>query len=198
MSNPRIEEVSDDAASDPEEMDLDAFDFAKPAQSGLQGAAAQAPNPAAAAASQMSPDMIQQMLQAQGAGQEANQQMPSQAQRERMAREQQQKSKDWQCIYPVYFDAMRSREQGRRVKKEDAIANPLAREIVEALAEIGEEKKVALQVVFEPAKCHPKDWANPGRVRVLVKEDGKAKSAKIQNSRLMGCKWTWVKNKGGC
>lgn len=184
MSNPRVEEVSDDAASDPEEMDLDAFDFAKPGQSGLQGAAAQAPNPAAAAASQMSPDMLQQMMQMQGSGQQANQQMPPQAQRERMAREQQQKSKDWQCIYPVYFDATRSREQGRRVRKEDAIANPLAREIVEALAEIGEQNKVALQVVFEPAKCHPKDWANPGRVRVLVKEDGKAKNAKVQNSRL--------------
>ncbi|KAL2036463.1 hypothetical protein N7G274_010831 [Stereocaulon virgatum] len=28
---------------------------------------------------------------------------------------------------------------------------------------------------------HPKDWANPGRVRVLVKESGRARSSKVKN-----------------
>ncbi|KAF2162161.1 hypothetical protein M409DRAFT_69369 [Zasmidium cellare ATCC 36951] len=148
MANPRIEEVDDDSmADDPEEMDLDAFDFARP-----QGGS-----------------LVQTMPQM------------SDNERERLQREQQEKSKSFQCIYPVYFDSTRSREGGRRVAKEDAIPNPLAREIVDALSHIGNTHNVGLQIVFEPTKTHPKDWANPGRVKVEVKRDGKPVSAKIQN-----------------
>ena len=85
--------------------------------------------------------------------------------------------KHYQCIYPLYFDANRTRAQGRRVGAELAVQNPLAREIVDAVQLLG------LKTVFEPGKVHPKDWANPGRVRVLVKEDGKARNARVKNSR---------------
>lgn len=85
--------------------------------------------------------------------------------------------KHYQCIYPLYFDSNRSRAEGRRVGVELAVENPLAREIVDAVQLIG------LKTVFEPGKMHPKDWANPGRVRVLVKEGGKARSAKVKNSK---------------
>lgn len=54
--------------------------------------------------------------------------------------------------------------------------NPLAREIVDAVAGLG------LDVVFEPGKMHPKDWGNPGRVRILLKEDGVRKSSRVKNS----------------
>ena len=67
------------------------------------------------------------------------------------------------------------------MSKEDAVANPLAREIVDALTHVGVTYGVPLQIVFEPHKGHPKDWANPGRVRVLVKKDGKVVNAKIKN-----------------
>ncbi|MCJ1404240.1 signal recognition particle subunit [Xylographa trunciseda] len=73
------------------------------------------------------------------------------------------KYKDWQCLYPVYFDQTRSRAEGRRVAKSLAVANPLAREIADAAGGLG------LQVVLEVGKTHPKDWANPGRVRVGLK-----------------------------
>ncbi|KAI7611555.1 hypothetical protein KC319_g20467, partial [Hortaea werneckii] len=53
MSNPRIEEVDEDVG-DPDEMDVDAFDFARPQQGGLQ----QAPDPSQ---SRMTPDAMQQM-----------------------------------------------------------------------------------------------------------------------------------------
>ena len=177
MANPRIEEVSDDA-SDPEEMELDAdaFDFARP-----KGNLAPKMDPAA---SQMSPETMQALLSPQSGQQQQQQrnaQQMSHAERERLQNEQQQKSKHYQCIYPVYFDATRSREDGRRVGKENAIPNPLARDIVDALQHIGNMLSVPLQIVFEPSKTHPKDWANPGRVRVLVKKDGKAVSPKIQN-----------------
>ncbi|KAF2767882.1 signal recognition particle, SRP19 subunit [Teratosphaeria nubilosa] len=143
MANPRIEEVEEDI-DDPEEMDLDAFDFARP-KGDLQASS------------------------------------PSMKEMQQRQQEQEQKRKHFQCIYPVYFDSTRSREEGRRVKKEDAVPNPLAREIADALAQIQYSKQIQLSIVFEPQKTHPKDWANPGRVRVLVKNDGKPVSAKVQN-----------------
>ena len=167
-------------------MDLDAFDFARPQEKSLgQQASAEA-----SASPSIPADMMEALLQGRpqqaGTGNTQVPQMPrmSDQQRQQYNGEQQEKSKSYQCIYPVYFDATRSREQGRRVKKSDAVANPLAREIVEALAQLGKEENVALQIVLEPTKTHPKDWANPGRVKVQVKKAGRPVSAKIQNSEL--------------
>lgn len=70
--------------------------------------------------------------------------------------------KSYQCLYPVYFDASRSRRGGRRVSAALAVPNPLARALVDACAAL------QLKTVFEPGKTHPRDWANPGRVRVLL------------------------------
>jgi signal recognition particle subunit SRP19 len=85
--------------------------------------------------------------------------------------------KHFQCLYPIYFDKTRSRAEGRKVGAEMAVENPLAREIADAVQMLG------LQVGLEPEKLHPKDWANPGRVRVLLKnEDGKSMNPKIKNS----------------
>lgn len=74
--------------------------------------------------------------------------------------------KSYHCLYPVYFDASRSRGSGRRVRASLAVANPLARALVDACASLH------LKTVFEPGKTHPLDWANPGRVRVLLKPPG--------------------------
>lgn len=73
--------------------------------------------------------------------------------------------KHFQCLYPVYFDKTRSRAEGRKVGIELATENPLARDIVDAVQMLG------LNVGFEPEKLHPKDWANPGRVRVMLKDE---------------------------
>lgn len=70
----------------------------------------------------------------------------------------------FQCIYPVYFDKQRTRSQGRMVSKDLAVANPLARHIMTACSRLG------LETLLEPTKCHPKDWANPGRVKVKLRE----------------------------
>ncbi|KAF3016674.1 signal recognition particle subunit [Penicillium rubens] len=80
------------------------------------------------------------------------------------------------CLYPVYFDKSRSRAEGRKVGAELAVENPLARDIVDAVQMLG------LNAGLEPEKLHPKDWANPGRVRVQVKnEDGQLANPKIKN-----------------
>ncbi|KAI9721604.1 MAG: signal recognition particle subunit [Chrysothrix sp. TS-e1954] len=83
--------------------------------------------------------------------------------------------KHWACLYPIYFDASKTRAEGRRVSKSLAVHNPLAREMCDAIFRLG------LQMAFEAEKTHPKDWANPGRVRVLLRQDGQPVSNKVSN-----------------
>ena len=87
--------------------------------------------------------------------------------------------KHFQAIYPIYIDISRPHKNGeRRVNKARAVRWPKAQEIAEALARIP-----GLKPVFEPEKTHPRDWANPGRVRVLIKEkDGKLCNKQIPDS----------------
>jgi signal recognition particle subunit SEC65 len=92
----------------------------------------------------------------------------------------------FQCLYPVYFDKTRSRAEGRKVGAELAVENPLARDIVDAVQMLG------LNAGLEPEKLHPKDWANPGRVRVQLKnENGQLVNSKIKNS-------TWLDLQNEC
>lgn len=72
--------------------------------------------------------------------------------------------KSWKVIYPVYFDKTRSVKQGRRVPFEQAVLNPLAVIISDACLSLG------FEAALEITKQHPKDWANPGRVRVNIKD----------------------------
>lgn len=148
--NPRIEEVSesDSDPSDPEEMDID----------DMQTLIQPRNIPAASA---VPPSMSSQMLQPQSPS------VKTSTDRE--------KSKHYQCLYPVYFDISRSRAEGRRVGRELAVENPLAREMADATANLG------LRTVFEPDKTHPKNWENPGRVRVLLKHEGKQMDEDVKN-----------------
>ncbi|KAI5820258.1 signal recognition particle, SRP19 subunit [Pyronema omphalodes] len=96
-----------------------------------------------------------------------------------LSEKQAQEFKHYQCLYPVYFDAQRSRQEGRKVAKGLAVKNPIAREIADACASLG------LKAVYEMAKSHPKDWANPGRVKVLLKEDGEPLVKGIPNKFVL-------------
>ncbi|KAI4160044.1 MAG: hypothetical protein LQ342_006080 [Letrouitia transgressa] len=137
MSHPRVEELSD---SDPSE--ADPADFLPPPSS-LRARPSSQQNPAQGHHSQPQP------------GPQFRNANPSSAQAEL--------HKTYQCLYPIYFDANRTRAEGRRVGREQAVENPLARTIVDAVGGLG------LDIVFEPAKLHPKDWGNPGRIRVGLK-----------------------------
>ncbi|KIW86818.1 uncharacterized protein Z519_12604 [Cladophialophora bantiana CBS 173.52] len=76
--------------------------------------------------------------------------------------------KRFQTLYPVYFDSTRSKKQGRRVSSQLAIPNPLAWQVLCAVRfAVGEN---VFRMAFEPEKTHPKDWANPGRVKLLLKD----------------------------
>ena len=57
------------------------------------------------------------------------------------------------------------------MKKDLAVMNPLARQLADAVSSLG------LRCVFEPGKTHPKDWSNPGRVRVRMVEGGNVKNS---------------------
>jgi signal recognition particle subunit SRP19 len=146
--NPRIEEVSD-SDSEPSEQDLDEFTSLIEARN----------IPAAAPANASS--LPAQLLQPQSPA------IKTSTDRE--------KSKHYQCLYPIYFDKAKTRAEGRRVGRELAVENPLAREMADAAANLG------LRTVFEPDKTHPKDWSNPGRVRVLLKQDGKLLDDDVKN-----------------
>ncbi|ORY87428.1 signal recognition particle, SRP19 subunit [Leucosporidium creatinivorum] len=88
--------------------------------------------------------------------------------------------KGWETLYPIYIDAKRPHQDGaRRVSKEYALDWPLAEMMAKACTALG------IQSVLEPQKGHPKDWANPGRVKVLIKEDGKPKNSTIKNKRIL-------------
>ena len=153
--NARIEEVSD-SESDPDPDDMDPSDFDPTAVIRSSTSSTQAPQP-----------QTEQLVPQNRAP------STSSADRERY--------KTWNCVYPVYFDATRSRAEGRRVGKALAVENPLAKDIADAVQLAG------FNVVFEPAKMHPKDWANPGRIKFNLKENGQLSNPVVKNSGLPLC-----------
>lgn len=91
--------------------------------------------------------------------------------------EEMEQLKSLQLIYPCYFDKNRSHKEGRRVSKDLAISNPIAKTIADACVSLH------LICVYEPEKTHPQDWGNPGRIRVALKHDGKPESILVNNKR---------------
>ncbi|UNI20012.1 signal recognition particle subunit [Purpureocillium takamizusanense] len=166
MSHPRVEEVSDsdpDAISDPDEGDIDDFvdtdiirrvvpdddDQARrssPSQS-------QSHQRAAAQSHILDPADLNPLRAGNGGGGGGGGISP----------DEHAAYMGFQTLYPVYFDATRSRAEGRRVPAHLAVRNPLARDIANACS------RLRLQTLLEPEKTHPKDWANPGRVKVGLK-----------------------------
>ncbi|KAK4122855.1 signal recognition particle, SRP19 subunit [Parathielavia appendiculata] len=151
MSQPRVEEVSDSdlEMSDPSEGDIDDFvesDIMRRVDTTTKPTTAQQANRPS------QPPPPQTTTTRLGAG----------VQMQRTTDETPYKS--FQCLYPVYFDASRTRAEGRRVPRSLAVHNPLAIEIVQACANL------RLPTVLEAGKLHPKDWANPGRVKVNLRQ----------------------------
>ena len=143
MSHARIEEVSD---SDPEIDDPDDFD---PGDAIIAPANIPRPRPP-------QPSSTQPASQPQP---------PAAPSRPFVPKINKEAIKTYQMLYPVYFDASRTRATGRRVPLSLAVRNPLARTIVDAVQAVCGPRH-QIPIAFEPDKLHPKDWANPGRVRI--------------------------------
>jgi len=91
--------------------------------------------------------------------------------------------KDWTTIYPIYFDAKRPRKSGeRKVSNDKAVMYPKAAVIAMALNRLGFK---STQLVLEHDKTHPRDWSNPGRVKVQLKnpENGKPVNSRIPDKK---------------
>ncbi|KAK3902736.1 signal recognition particle SEC65 subunit [Staphylotrichum tortipilum] len=165
MSHPRIEEVSDsdDAMSDPSEDDIDDF-----VDSDIMRRVDTVPAPAAQP--QRSAPQQQQQQQHQFP---PRQHAPPSGFPQMQTTTDEKAYKSYQCLYPVYFDSTRTRAEGRRVPRSLAVANPLAIDIVKACAGL------RLQAVLEAGKLHPKDWANPGRVKVNLRHQREGHPAAV-------------------
>ncbi|PPR02225.1 hypothetical protein CVT24_011453 [Panaeolus cyanescens] len=88
--------------------------------------------------------------------------------------------KSWTCIYPIYLDAKRPYGTGqRRVARAKSLWWPLSKDIADAASRLG------LGTLHEVNKSHPRDWENPGRVRVQWKKDGKLLNPAIPTKKAL-------------
>ena len=156
-----IEEINDD---DIDNMDFDPSDFDPQnvigaSQFDSSTGARLVPNqPAPAAAARKAPAPFHNPMNDSTDSQLANTKFLS-------SKEDIEQFKTWSLLYPCYFDAARSHAEGRRVSRALAVENPQAETIMHAL------RALAVPAMLEANKTHPKDWANTGRVRYLLKDD---------------------------
>jgi signal recognition particle subunit SRP19 len=80
---------------------------------------------------------------------------------------------DKAIIWPIYFDAAKSRKEGRRVPKSQAVQSPKIVEIKEAADKLGLENEMRVEAHF------PKNpWFKTG---MLLVEKNQAKETIIKN-----------------
>ncbi|KAF8899786.1 hypothetical protein CPB84DRAFT_1680990 [Gymnopilus junonius] len=88
--------------------------------------------------------------------------------------------KNWTCIYPIYIDAKRPYGTGqRRVERAKSVWWPLSKDIADAASRLG------LGTLHEVNKAHPRDWENPGRVRVQWKKEGRLMNPAIKTKKQL-------------
>ncbi|KAG6866942.1 hypothetical protein C0991_003858 [Blastosporella zonata] len=88
--------------------------------------------------------------------------------------------KSWTCIYPIYIDAKRPYATGqRRVERQKSLWWPLSKDIADAAGRLN------LSTLHEVNKAHPRDWENPGRVRVQWKKDGRLVNPNIKTKKQL-------------
>ncbi|PWN39273.1 signal recognition particle, SRP19 subunit [Ceraceosorus guamensis] len=95
--------------------------------------------------------------------------------------EEDAESHKWATIYPIYLDAKCAfRKGGRRTPYEKSVLWPKAQEMARAARELG------LECRLQSLKKHPKDWANPGRIKVkLCDEEGKPLKSSIPTKHAL-------------
>ncbi|CAO1620024.1 unnamed protein product [Sympodiomycopsis kandeliae] len=72
-------------------------------------------------------------------------------------------SKKWITLYPIYFDTKKSHKVGeRRVAWRQSCLFPHSLGIAKSVSRLN------LKFSHEPGKTHPRDWENPGRVKVQI------------------------------
>jgi len=86
----------------------------------------------------------------------------------------------WVCLYPVYINAKKTCEEGRRIPKNKAVENPTAAEMAEVCRNLG------LQCIVEAEKYYPRNFLMKGRLRVELKTvEGKIINESIPNRKIL-------------
>lgn len=80
--------------------------------------------------------------------------------------------KDKFIIWTNYIDAQKSKKEGRKISKNDAIASPTLGEIQSAAEKLG------LRPVIEKEKAYPREWWG-SKGRILI-EKGKQKNKALK------------------
>ncbi|KAF8582524.1 signal recognition particle, SRP19 subunit [Ramaria rubella] len=88
--------------------------------------------------------------------------------------------KMWTSIYPIYLDAKRPYSGSeRRIARDKSVWWPLSTDIVDACGTMG------FKTLHEPGKRHPRDWENPGRVKVCFKVNGRLQEPSIPTKKRL-------------
>ena len=96
--------------------------------------------------------------------------------------------KDKLVVWPIYFDAARSRDEGRMVCIQDAVAEPTLDMLITAAIKSGFKPEI------EREKRHPKVWHEEGAAgRITIARSG-PKSAALK--RIASSMKTKYKKKG--
>jgi signal recognition particle subunit SRP19 len=75
-------------------------------------------------------------------------------------------------VYPQYIDSTKSRSEGRRIPRNEAVAKPRIEEIIRAAEELG------LNPILEAEASYPREWWVSGRV-IVDKIGSKIKTLRI-------------------
>ena len=94
---------------------------------------------------------------------------------------------DKAIIWPIYFDASKTRKKGRRVPKNLAVQSPKIAEVKEAADKLGLKNEVNLEAHFP--KMH---WAKTGML-LVEKKEAKGKIIQKIAKQLMKIKSVPVK-----
>ena len=79
-------------------------------------------------------------------------------------------------IWPVYIDSKKTRGEGRRISKENAVSSPKLREISKAAAKLGMNPKI------EKNKSYPRSWWESSGMVIIDKNLPKQETlVKISN-----------------
>ena len=174
MSKATVAEYDSDADED---FDVDNMDFDLPAAPPV-ASSSRGPAPAVPVGQPMSAQ--QRALLSQFAGSDPSSSMHQMGNTKVISTSELSKFKHYAQVYPIYIDAGRPHKNGqRRISKAKAVPYPKAQEIAEVCGRF-----LGLPPILEPEKTHPKDWQNPGRVRVLIvdKETGKPINKDVPDS----------------
>lgn len=73
--------------------------------------------------------------------------------------------KTWFSFYPAYIDSNKTLQEGRRIKKELCVPQPSIKDVMIAAKALG------LKFVSIPSKRYPRDFFNPGKMFVCIKNN---------------------------